>query len=133
MLFKLFTPLGLACSYFISIRNHGLLLLFSFCLSSKIHSSTMLIYFTLKLLVLLSLCTTPHSQTRGEIKCEVLHCLKSTTTDLPTFMCLLLISSIYKRGTGKDSFQGKPLSSILWRRCILSNLKNSPLLVIPSF
>lgn len=59
----------------------------------------MLIYFSFKLLLLLSLHTTPHSQTRGEIKCEVSHFLKSRTTGLPTLMHLLLVSSIHKRGT----------------------------------
>lgn len=89
----------------------------------------MLVYFRLKLL---SLPTTPHSQT-GEVKYEIPQFLKSRTTDLPIFMHLLLFFSYSQNTHWNSQFPGKASMFYMLETIYFRHLRNPPLLVISSF
>lgn len=132
MLFKFFTSLDLVCSYHIPIRKHYFLPLFFLLITQN------LCFSSIDLFLSQTPATFEHAYqttfpTREEIKCQLPHFLKSRTTDLPTFMHLLLFSSIHKRGTVQP-IRKKALLFLYSLETIYSkHLRNSPLIVIPYF
>lgn len=131
MLFKFFTPLDLVCSYIIPIRKHYFLTLFFLLITPRLCFSSVDLFQSQTLATSQYAYQTTFPNKRRN-KCQLPNFLKSRTTGLPTFIQLLLFSSIHKRGTVQP--MEKALLFLYALETIYSkHLRNSPLIVIPYF
>lgn len=116
MLLKFFTPLDLVCSYIIPIRKHYFLTLFFLLITPKLCFSSVDLFQSQTLATSKDAYQTTFPNKRRN-KCQLPNFLKSRTTGLPTFIQLLLFSSIHKRGTVQPTGKSSSLS-----RCFGDNL-----------